>query len=91
MAYLIHPDNREETVKPKNGKRFSLKEVQALIGGYVQVIDCCDGSLLYVDEEGLPKGLQTNVSASNLLQKKSVRTTLPLVGKVLVCSKGEAL
>ena len=46
----------------------SLKEAQAFIGGYVEMVRLDDGILL-VDEEGKLKRLQTNHLASAMYEK----------------------
>lgn len=58
-AVLITP--REiKAVKPK-GRYFELKELQDLVGGYIELAQrAVDGFITIVNEEGLIKGLELN-------------------------------
>lgn len=44
----------------------TLEEAQAMVGGYVQLVELADGSQLIVNEEGKLRGLPVNVEASKL-------------------------
>lgn len=81
MAMLYKTDGNVTEVTPIKGKKFSLGEVQALIGGYVEMIRVKDGFVL-VDEEGLMKGLPLNMAASG-------KAGMNLVGNVLEGTMGE--
>ena len=65
-------------------KSPSLKEVQGIIGGYVERIVIQDSKdQMYVDEEGLYKDLEFNIEASNLANR-------PIVGHAVIL-KGDAI
>ena len=51
---------------------MSLKEMQAHVGGYIEAVRCPDGTLMYVNEEGLIHGLPYNNVASDLAGKHIV-------------------
>lgn len=74
---LIVPGKPDTNPVPKNGKDFKLDEVQALVGGYVELIRLADGRLMLVDEDGRFKRLAMNDAASRL-------AGLPIVGNALV-------
>lgn len=75
-ALLITPDGKKSEVAPADGKKFSLAEMQKLVGGWIERIPIRGGEM-YVDEEGLLKNLPYNDAASEI----AVR---PLVGNALV-------
>lgn len=55
MAKLIKTDGSVTVVAPANGKVFTLEELRALVGGYIEIVDTppWDGSRLAVcNEEG---------------------------------------
>lgn len=53
----IHIDSAARTVRPLDVD--GLKDMQAAVGGYIEAVTLADGHTLYVDEEGLLKGLRT--------------------------------
>lgn len=94
MAKLIRPDGTVEDVVPKNGKKFKLEESQALVGGYIEFVQPLGRALLrfhglppnaimYVDEEGLLKGLPLNPRASLLACRRIVGNALVGASKEL--------
>lgn len=84
-AFVIDVDGTETPIKPKNGKTFTLAEIQAAIGGgYVEMVRLPDGRMMFVDEDGLMKRLVPNMQASVLCGR-------PIVGKALVCDEGMAI
>lgn len=55
MAQLFKTDGSVTEIAPKNGRTFTLEELHALVGGYIEVVAVppWDGSRLAVcDEEG---------------------------------------
>ncbi len=84
MATLIHADGRIEEVRPKNGKEFTLTELQGYVGGYIELVRHGKQNI-FCDEDGKLKDKPVNVVASHMY---------PLVGDffvgdVIVCEKGE--
>ena len=61
-----------------DGKPKSLKELQKIVGGYIEFTKIPNGDTMVVNEEGIPKGLPINPGAT-LLAKK------PIFGDVIVC------
>ena len=53
-AKLITADGKITEVTPKNGEYFKLDELQAFVGGYIEVLcpPSMTGALLIVNEEG---------------------------------------
>ncbi len=46
--------------------RPTLAEAQAIVGGYVQLLELPDGSQLLIDEDGIVKSKEINTVASAL-------------------------
>lgn len=77
--FIITPESVFREVKPQNNEDFSLEEVQAIVGGYVEIVRLENPKLIMlVNEEGLIHGLSNNVHASVMAQRL-------IVGTVLVC------
>lgn len=84
MATLIKADGTQTVVHPQAGigKKFTLKEMQTFVDGYVQYIYLESGKIAVVNEEGRIIGLKPNARASLV-------TGYNLVGDVLLCDNGE--
>lgn len=78
MAKIIYSDGREVAVKPKNGTDFSLEELQAIVGGYIEIIYVKGNDIMVLNEEGKLIGLPINGKASRMAGEV-------IVGNVLVC------
>ena len=83
-AKIIYTDKEAEDYTPKNGKTFSLTEMQEIIGGYVEPIRLNDGRMIIVDEDGKSKGKAVNIPATNILRRDHF-TTDYIVGTAIVC------
>ncbi len=64
MATLLKADGMVSEVKPANGRKFTLEEVQKLVGGYVQMVDNGDGTRLLCNEDGKVHNLPPNAAAT---------------------------
>jgi len=81
LLYAVHiaADGIQEHARPKNGKDFTLKEAQAYVDGYVEVVHLdIPGMILLVNEDGLLKGLRRNRVAS-------IMAGTNIVGDALLC------
>ena len=63
-AFVIRADGTSAEIKPK-GKKLSLEEMQAAVGGYIERVSVRGGEI-YVDEDGIAKGLPLNQKASEI-------------------------
>lgn len=77
-------------VEPKNGADFSLEELQEFVGGYIEIIDLFDGTLMVINEEGKLKDLPFNIPATLIYSKKYGMQDY-IVGNALVCDKSQIL
>lgn len=88
MAQIIKTTGEVVEVSPKNGKDFSLEELKAIVGGWIEVVSLHDGRLIVCDEEGKLKGKNRNHKATDLY-RLTLLTNDFLVGDVLVCNDNE--
>lgn len=87
MATLYEPSGKVSEWKPRNGKTFTLKELQAAVGGYIELVKVVEGGskLMFVNEEGKMNGLPINEAATELWANPHDF----IVGNALVCSPKE--
>lgn len=77
----------QKTVVPKNGETFSLEEVQAIVGGYVEVVRLDDKTIMCVNEDGkfmqscFPNKEATEIAHSH----KAIKVDDYICGCALVC------
>lgn len=76
------------SVQPKNRKKFSLEEVQEIIGGYVELVHLDNDNILLCDEEGQLKMLPINVLAIEKAKTMGFKGEV-LVGDVLFLKNNE--
>ena len=97
MATLIRADGTTEVVKPAGGrKKFSLEEIQKMVGGYVDIqkLPAPVGGKMAVNDEGKLVGLPMNARASEIWQSAYPIEEYPLnndgaiAGDVVVFEKG---
>lgn len=88
MAYIIKTTGEVIETQPKNGTDFELDELQAAVGGYIEVINLRDGRLIVCDEEGKCKGKERNHKATDIFHSVFGNNDF-MVGDVLVCNENE--
>jgi len=64
MALLLKTTGGIEEIRPATGRTFVLDELQALVGGFIEVVRACDGKWLVLNEDGKRHGLPTNWGAT---------------------------
>jgi hypothetical protein len=64
MATVLHVDGTRTTVVPQTPPSFTLQEMQALVGGYLEVVALGRGRFLLLNEEGKLQGLPYNARAT---------------------------
>jgi hypothetical protein len=88
MAVLIRSDGWLTTFKPADGRRFTLDELQALVGGYIEVVHARGRRRwLVLNEEGRELMLKVNVPATRLYHHAGGSGTL--VGDVVLATSSE--
>ena len=73
---LIKPDGVIEEVDTPDNRAYTLKEMQKIVGGYVQLVYLSKGRVMMVDEEGLYKNYKYNEKASKMAGQSIVGTVL---------------
>lgn len=86
-AILYKTDGTTQPVQPQDGHKFGLAELQAMVGGYIEVIPLSEGRLMALNEDGKLRGLPVN--------REATAVALPflgagdfIVGDALVCDEG---
>lgn len=82
MANIITQNGVFSYVTPKNNRDFSLKELQEVVEGFIEIVRREDNHIMVVNEEGLLLNLQYNERASMIAKQ-------PIFGRVLVCKDYE--
>lgn len=88
MARIFKTNGEVVEVHPKNGTDFQLDELQAIVGGYIEVVGIHNGYLIVCDEEGKLKGKERNHNATGIFQA-ALQANDFLVGDVLICKEEE--
>lgn len=82
---VIREDGSSEAFE--GSRHLALDALQAAVGGLIEIVGFSDGSAFVVNEEGLLRGLPTNVPASLIAHAKGRPMTL--VGPVAFLSAAE--
>lgn len=82
VGVLVRATGEIEPVAPANGVRFTLRELQTLVGGYIEIVRCPWGGLMIVDEEGHLKRKRWNAAATLLAQSRD-----PIAGDVVLVER----
>jgi len=82
-AKVISTDGTEQVVTPKNGKTFTLEELQECVGGYIEMISLDKETAMFLNEEGKLNNLPFNHKATEVAQHR-LRPSDFVVGNVLV-------
>ena len=85
MATIYKAHGEVIEIEPRNGKDFQLEELQAIVSGYIEIINLADGRLIVLNEEGKLNGLAINWNATKIY-RESFYTDDFIVGDVLICN-----
>lgn len=95
MAELLKADGTVEQVSPANGNKWSLDELQRLVGGFIEAPPWLAPLRMVWNEDGGPRGLPVNQAATDrvlarLQEKGGALRYIPTIrGDVVVLAKGE--
>lgn len=91
-AIVYEMDGREIEIEPNDGKHFTLKEMQGIVGGTIDIQRLPkDNKIIIVNDNGLSEGLEVNAKASEVWKRNYPIAEYPhnnlefLVGNVIVC------
>lgn len=87
MNMIIKAENRiVKDVRPKNGRDFSLAELQKMVNGCIEIVDLNNGFIIVCNEEGKLEGLPVNQVATSLaITYKAIAPFDCINGDVLLC------
>jgi len=89
MGQWLKADGTIETVKPANGKKFSLKELQDFVGGDIELVRTIKPVRnMYVNEWGVLNGLPYNREATKTISRDYLLVN-GVRGDAIVCDRGE--
>lgn len=83
MATLIKSTGEEIEISPAIGKHYRLKELQQLVGGYIETLSVATNQLMVINEEGKLLNLPINKRATEIALENCILDTI--VGDVLIC------
>lgn len=69
VGTLIKPDGSKEIVRPHDGKKFSLVELQGFVDGPIELVHMKTGNgrgTMYVNENGKIEALAINMEATKI-------------------------
>lgn len=83
MATLIKSTGEEIEISPTTGNQYKLKELQQLVGGYIETLPVATDQLMVVNEEGKLMNLPINKRATEIALENCIPDII--VGDVLIC------
>lgn len=86
MAVLLRTDGRIEALKPLNGYAFTLQELHAAVGGYIECLPVPVDRFMVCNEEGKLQQLPVNPEATKILHATGWPTWDLVVGDVLIAT-----
>ena len=89
MAKILKSSVEIVEIKPKNGRHFTLEELQGVVGGYIEIVRLSGNQFMVVNEEGKLMGLPFNSLATNALRLAYPQSDDIIVGDVLLCMDNE--
>ena len=89
MATIYKTSGEVIEIKPKNGTDFSLSELQAIVSGYIEIVDLFNGKIMVVNEEGKLIGLGINHKATEIYNEAFPMIFDVIAGDALVCNKSQ--
>lgn len=73
--------------QPANGKNFTLKEAQKIVGGLIELVHISENRkvIMVVNEEGKLNGSSVNIIATEIYQRTTGIKDDAVFGDVIVC------
>lgn len=88
MATILYTTGEKKEVHPVNSQYFSLKELQAVVGGYIENLRIDDNRIMVLNEDGKSMHLPYN-SQATLLVSSILLNWDYIVGDVIICEDKE--
>ena len=90
MALLIKAASVAVPVTPKNGRQFTLAELQGYVGAHLEALPLSSGQIMCLNEEGERKHLAFNALADEIAHgQSSIAPLRKVVGDVLIATRRE--
>lgn len=90
-ALYVKADGMVLSIQPEEDDKFTLAQMQELVGGFIEYVQLPNKMVMVVNEEGILRNLPVNVFATSLLLKTfGEKLTQMIYGDVLICSRKEA-
>lgn len=95
MAIFYPAEGEPREIKPANGKAFTLKEMQTLVEGRIDILPLPSGRYIVVNDEGKLNGLKKNEHATKIWMEEYPIAEYPenndelIVGSALVGTNAE--
>jgi hypothetical protein len=92
VTKIIKTNHEVIDTKPANGSTFKLRELQKIVGGYVEVVQLDGDHVLVVNEEGKLRNLPLNEAATVVywsFNGAAADANDRIVGDVLLCNVSE--
>lgn len=88
MAQIIKTNGEIVEVEPKNGKDFKLKELQAIVDGYIEIVWLPNEKIMVINEDGKLRELKENAKATDIYLNAFGYPDV-IVGDVLICDANQ--
>ena len=95
MATHIKTDGTNTKVTPKNGKTFTLRELQGFVGGTIDIQDLPNGASIVLNDNGKLEGMPKNEVVTSIWKNAYPIEDYPynndelIVGDILFVGKDE--
>jgi hypothetical protein len=87
---IIRTDGTSSFTQPEDDKKFSLKEMQKVVGGHIEIVHLDKDMVMVLNEEGKLRNLPLNTKATALFRLSHPGNGDFVVGDVLVCTPKQA-
>lgn len=89
MAEIIRINGSRQNVRPANGVAFTLEEMQAVVGGYIEFVGLNETDTMVLNEEGKLENLPFNIEATKVFRSYYPDSNDFIVGNVLICNNNQ--
>lgn len=89
MAKLYKTNGEVVEITPANGKKFTLKEAQEYVNGYVELVELKHREMFICNEEGILLNMPFNKKATEVLHESYGPLAQKLYGDIIHCLKKE--
>ena len=89
MATIYKAHGEVINIEPRNGRDFSLSELQAIVSGYIEIVPLKGNNIMVVNEEGKLNDLAINHTATRIYIEANPYALDIIVGDVLICNRNQ--